>query len=232
MKLESLVWVGPPDLSVTDHFLSLFKSELLLDGDVYAGLDFADSIASLRSEMGKRRGIEDASAVPSVQLFTKDAQARMVKTIERHEMSKRLGLSKATIIDTSQSEYRNRENNLLPAATKSASFYSISRDHIFSQAEIDFAMGWPVFEIGTASQRVGYSKVLPAAMQKLSGAAQRRLSGNGMCLQQVLSWFLYVQAHCLRKDAILKWAPPLLNACYNEAAPAVPARAEQESDDS
>ncbi|CAE7282990.1 unnamed protein product [Symbiodinium sp. CCMP2592] len=209
---KSLVWLGSEQPDVTEEFLSIFGRSPTLDGDAYAGLDSVESIQETRAELARRRGIYgSADEIALSALFTKAAQERFNKAASQYESRVKSGDTGAFIFDASQSENRSRINQLLPAATKTCVFVSLSKEHIFTQNEVDFSMGWPV--LGTASCPQ-YAPVLPRSLSQQSHHMRRRLSGNGMCLQQVFAWFLFVQSHCARKQLLLHWVPPLLDECY------------------
>ena len=187
-------------------FLKIFARRICLDGDIYARADTAENIAQKRAMLASARALEgDISKSALKDFFTKSGQARLEKAMEDY---KKYNSPRACIVDVSQSESRNRMNALLPAATKSSQFVSLSKEHIFTQLEIDFAMGWPVLE------GCKYFGLVPKSFKGLSAAERQRLTGNGMCLQQVFSWILYVQSHCVRRDMVCRWIPPLLPSCY------------------
>ena len=187
-------------------FLKIFARNICLNGDIYAGADTAEAIAEKRASLARVRGLAgDISKAGLKDFFTKSAAARLEKGIDEY---KKTSWPRGCIIDVSQSEYRNRMNALLPAATKSSQFVSLSKEHIFTQAEMDFAMGWPVLD------GCKYLGLVPKSFQKLTAVEQQRLSGNGMCLQQVFAWIVYVQSHCVRCDMVCRWTPPLLPSCY------------------
>ena len=209
---KSLVWLGPAQSDVTEDFLSIFGRSPELDGDAYAGLDSPESIQETRAEFARRRGIYGSPEdIALSALFTKTAQERFNKAASQHEARMKSGDTTAFIFDASQSENRSRVNQLLPAATKTCVFVSLTKQHLFTQNETDFSMGWPV--LGTASS-TQYAHVLPRSLKQQSACMRRRLSGNGMCLPQVCAWFLYVQSHCARKHVLLQWVPTLLDGCY------------------
>ena len=205
------MWLGSDEADVTQEFLSIFGRSPTLDGDAYAGLDSPESIQETRSELARRRGIfGSAGEIPVSSLFTKAAQDRFHKAASFHGTRMQSGDASAFIFDASQSENRSRANQLLPAATKTCVLVSLTKQHVFTQNEIDFSMGWPV--LGQLSSQ--YAHVLPKSLQQQSPYMRRCLSGNGMCLQQVYAWFLYVQSQCARRHMLLQWSPLLLAACY------------------
>ena len=67
-------------------------------------------------------------------------------------------------------------------------------------------MGWPVIQVEGAHD---YSFLLPKRYFELSSSSSKRLSGNGMMMQQVMAWNLFVYSNCLRRDALQAWRPPL-----------------------
>ena len=126
------------------------------------------------------------------------------------------------IMDVSQSESRARVSSFMPAATKSAVLVLMTREHVFTPDEIDFSMGWPCLNVGSASQ---YRSCVPAALGDASRSARKRFAGNGMCLQQVLSWFVFVMSNTIRRSDVVQWAPPLLPEVYEQEVPEDPSGA-------
>ena len=106
-----------------------------------------------------------------------------------------------------------RTGHWMPAITRSTFMVSLSKDHIFTPREIDYAMGWPVLPEGNE-----LGKQLPDIYNTMYEAGQgKRLAGNGMTMQQVTSWLLYLLSHLVRRDAVSRWRPPLVMQA--EAAP-------------
>ena len=211
-----LAWVGPENSGsdITKDFLDVFAEQVLLDGDCFVAVDSAASVVETRAELARKRGMfASPESLPMMSLFTKQTQERMQSAMSAYRKAcPDDEANKALIMDVSQSDFRSRANCLLPSATKSCQLVSMSRQHIFTQNEVDFSMGWPVLD--RPGQK--YAHLVPGSLKVSGSSARRRLCGNGMCMQQVLAWFLYVQAHCVRKQLLMKWSPPLLDACYED----------------
>jgi hypothetical protein len=204
---ESMVWLGPTfDRDIQTDFLDIFERTVMLDGDSFANIDGVDSTSEARARLARNRGFfGPSSSVPFYSLFTKSQQG-CVKHCREKLGPHKTGVNGALIMDVSQSESRPRLSAWIPAVTRSSTMVSLSQEHIFTPHELDFAMGWPVLAVHTAAE---YMHTVPPAMFNLSAGAQKRLAGNGMCLQQVLAWYLYVHAHCLRKSVLVDMEPPL-----------------------
>ena len=222
VKRSSLVWLGPSgQADVTQHFLGLVGSPTFLDGDIYAGMDEPANIKNVRAEYAKKRGcFSKADSVPFMALFSPNCQERInaaINKVEKQEGKKIFGqgvpADKACIVDASQSESRARAGTLLLPATKSAALISVTKEHIFTPNELDFAMGWPTLNVGKMSE---YANLMPEVLKDLSSASRKRLAGNGMCLQQVVAFLSYCFAHTVRRSSALQWTPPLHTKKFQE----------------
>ena len=113
VRRETMVWLGPNALDVTEDFLKIFGRAPSLNGDIYAGLDSEELIAENLLELGKRRGIHELQEDMDLKsLFTPACQERINKAQEQHLASKLdVGSTSAFIFDASQSDYRNRAHS-------------------------------------------------------------------------------------------------------------------------
>ena len=219
VKKSSLAWLGDnesPD--VTQHFMGLLRRSPALNGDIFAGIDDPQAIADLRADFARKRGcFSNFDEVPFMSLFSARTQERIQAAVDKPKPKKKAAhhhnaadqedvASGPIIVDISQSESRPRRGVLLPAVTKSCVLVSMTKHHIFTPSEIEFAMGWPVLDVGGSGK---YADLLPQCLQGLSTNARKKLAGNGMCLQQVLSWLTYVMAHVVHRSELLRWQPPL-----------------------
>jgi hypothetical protein len=73
-------------------------------------------------------------------------------------------------------------------------------DHIFTFNELSFAYGWPT--IATCPRMEKYRNVLNYEFSKGSHCRQTKLLGDGMSLNMVQAWYLYIFSHCVRRDYI------------------------------
>jgi hypothetical protein len=207
LNRESMTWLGPAfDREVQLEFFEIYERTVMLDGDAFANIDDVDATSEARARLARNRGFFGPSGnVPFESLFTKSQQG-CIKHCREKLGPHKTGVNGALIMDVSQSESRTRLSAWIPAVTRSSTMVSLSQEHIFTPHELDFAMGWPVLPVHTAAD---YKHTVPPAMFSLSSGSQKRLAGNGMCLQQVLAWYLYVHAHCLRKSVLADMEPPL-----------------------
>ena len=80
---------------------------------------------------------------------------------------------------------------------------------MFTPLETEFAMGWPVLDIGVSRT---YSKCLPPSMQTFMSTSARERStrsGNAMMLCQVYAWSLYVFSNIVRRRELEALMPSL-----------------------
>lgn len=133
-------------------------------------------------------------------------QANFKTMRELFERSHKVGLGGALIGDLSQSAHRQRLGPWFPSLARSTMNVSISKSHVFTPAEIEFSMGWPVCAVGDAPS---YASCVPPEIIRLSFNERSIRSGNGMNLAQVYAWALFVCTHIVRRSDVEKLMPQL-----------------------
>ena len=148
-------------------------------------------------------------------LFTPCAKEQVAELQNRRELARQRSLSTCYVGDTSQSGAYSRGGIWLPAICRSSCMVSLSRCHVFTPRELEFVMGWPVLPIGNASK---YTTVLPRLYlcnhhgqggTTTTSPSALKLSGNGMMLQQVAAFSLYIWGNIVRREALQLWKPRL-----------------------
>ena len=218
---ETLVWVGPPDLDMREHFLSIFGKHTMLEGDSFiAGPD--DCVRSHLATLRRLPPTEKRTA----SLLSPSQTAALAKANEVHAAGVKTGIGGAMIADlsVSPSRVRNRCGPWIPTLSCSSVLYSVTSDHFFTPDEMDFAMGWPTtsFPANEKARRSIQNHL--DILQTKSHNTRRILTGNSMHCAQLTAWNLYILSHCVRRDAIECYRPPLR---YKRPRDDVPAEEEK-----
>eukprot|EP00973_Karenia_brevis_P020561 2823274-Karenia_brevis.AAC.1 len=98
----------------------------------------------------------------------------------------RTGYAGGFVCDLSQSEERLRNGPWLPTIARSTSLCSLSQDRLFTENEIDFAMGWPAIA-NQWNEKYSNRLDMTSVFGPNSHHQRAQLAGNGMMLQQVFS---------------------------------------------
>ena len=111
----------------------------------------------------------------------------------------------AFIADISQNpDARNRSSTLVPAATRSSVFVSLTKAKVFTPLEVDATLGYPgVVTGGEADMYLD----LVATSTPLSQSDRCSLSGNSLHLACAAAWELYVCSHLVRRELLVGFTP-------------------------
>ena len=121
--------------------------------------------------------------------------------------SDRLGARGSFCCDLSQDPgARPRCGPWLPTLTRSSCLASVSRQELFTNSEIDFAMGFP--SLGYPGN-VFFRSCTSLNVAELDRYAYGRLAGNGMHVACMLSFWAYVLMNSLRRDVLECYRPSL-----------------------
>ena len=99
---------------------------------------------------------------------------------------------------------------------------SNATDHIYTCDEISMAHGWPTLDLTQNHVR----RTLNYSLSDLPLSAQIRMVGDGMTLNVVQAWLLYLFSHTLRRSELEKIAPQL---SYSEVK--APSKIDYDNDD-
>ncbi len=105
----------------------------------------------------------------------------------------------------------NRASNYIMTLERSSQVISLSKDHFFTVAELEFAAGQP----GPPSPKVLCDAALIEPEVLASFAPQMRKSwlGNGMDLSVQCAVWLYVMSNLVPRDVLTKFDPLMLFEC-------------------
>jgi hypothetical protein len=213
LRKESLLWVGATDLKeLAEDFLRYFARVTMLDADTYAGLDTPEAAFELRTHLAKLRGIyQGAEEMDLEALLTPTGRDVYTKLSSEDRACSGASASGGLVADVSQTWLRRRSGAWLPALQRNSQMISLSKKHLFTPNELNFAMGWPMFAMSKSNFSHKLTQTLPSHQASISPHDQRRLQGNGMMLAQVMTFFVYIMAHTVRKDVVMRVMMPITN---------------------
>ena len=145
-------------------------------------------------------------------VFSPCAQEQIKALRAKQQLSANTSFGVCFVGDVSQSAERPRGGHWMPTIARSSTMVSLTANaghgHIFTMNELDFSMGWPVLPLPMCKK---YASAIPEVYKNLSSATANptRLSGNGMMLQQIAAWNLYLWGNLVRRDVLSQWRPPL-----------------------
>jgi hypothetical protein len=221
LRKESLVWVGTTDLKeLAKEFLRYFARVTMLDADTYAGLDTPEAAFELRVQLARLRGIyQGAEEMDLEALLTPTARDVYAKLSSEDRACSGASASGGLVADVSQTFLRRRAGAWLPALLSNSKMMSVSKKHLFTPNELNFAMGWPMFAMSKSNFSHKLTQTLPGRHASIS---PNHLPGTGMMLAQVMTFFVYVMAHTVRKDVVMKVMMPSGNlGMLGRAGPSV-----------
>ena len=202
LRKATMVWLGPTG-DITELFLKIFGASVETNGDIFIAADTPENIQKVRQDMAALRGFrENIARLPFRHLFSPLAQERLQ---ELHTKFLSSGLE-VFVGDVSQFANRVRGGEFIPTLARSTTLISVSKEHLFTPAELDLTMGWPCVPELHACGR--YSDLLPDVPEVSSTSTSRRLNGNGMHLAQVGSWVLFILSYAMRRDIAVALLPP------------------------
>jgi hypothetical protein len=149
-----------------------------------------------------------------VNFLARGASVSLASAVEQYNSGgKKVGLGGALSVDLSQSPQRLRVGPWLQTIARSTVHCSVSKMHLYTPSEVDFAMGWPSI-VDEHNKTFASRLKLGEALAGTSFAVRRSFSGNGMMLPQVMAWTLYVMSHCARRAYFEKLMLPLSSATF------------------
>jgi hypothetical protein len=220
LRKESLVWVGTTDLKeLAKDFLRYFARVTMLDADTYAGLDTPEAAFELRVQLARLRGIyQGVEEMDLEALLSPAARNEYAKLSSEDRACSGASASGGLVADVSQTFLRRRAGAWLPALTSNSKMMSVSKKHLFTPNELNFAMGWPMFAMSKSNFSHKLTQTLPGRHASISP----NFLGTGMMLAQVMTFFVYIMAHTVRKDVVMKVMMPSGNlGMLGRAGPSV-----------
>lgn len=199
---SSLVWLGPLEpLALQEDFLRFFAAERAVGGDIFSGLDSAESRHAMIRYMSSLRGVwlRSGERIDYRKLLPKKAQQFFDAYLEA---ASRRPDGECFIADLSQNPaQRFRGGPTLPTLARSSELYvmSASPPEKLTPGELLFAHGWPMVSTALGDE---YRSCCSCDVSCLTPAQQRRLLGNGMSLPIVSAFMLYVRSHLMRIDVL------------------------------
>lgn len=201
---DTVVWTGPasPDL-LAKEFLGTFGQAPMMEADDFLNLDTEEQHNVLLSEIAANRGLfcppSVLRSIPLDQLLCPSKQRHVANYRAIFGTTHKVGARGSFVVDLSQNpEERPRCGAWFPTLTCNSNLYSMSGKDFFTNAELDFAMGFPSISLPQVQQ---YACVVPEALQihRRDRATYAKLIGNGMHVGSLFAWFGYVFAHCVRR---------------------------------
>ena len=199
---NTMHWIGPEDMDlVTEDFMTFFRVKVLLNADSFVGVDCPIMQKTFRMALAAMRGIYNTTAVDQMQLedfLPPGGRTRLQKHIEAFEkLRASAGHVPAWAADLSQNpDHMFRAGVWMPTLARSSVIASLTKRRLFTPGELSFSQGWP-------RQGISDPKYLEAVgfnFDTLSASAQRSLTGNGMNLNVMAAWLMYVMCHVVRKN--------------------------------
>jgi len=224
INLAEMVWLGPLETSeVKKHFLSIFGATVAVEADIFVGLGSKDSYDSQRKHLLALRGVHGTSdvrgleALPMTETLSAGAVHRLGEATVHYKEGSKTGVAGTFVADISQHQSAEwgrsgRHGAWMPPIARSSLMVSVSSNHVFTPNELNFAMGWPLVDVGSKYRDcVGYS------YDSLSSRQRLHLVGNGQHLAQAASWWLYIMAHTVRRAGLERYQPPPMHmSCEDE----------------
>jgi hypothetical protein len=200
---DTLLWLGPRDQrGIQKHFEHFVRRTVEVDADVFLTPESSMLEEKFRAELARGQGnfAVDGACLPVQACVTPLTYQRLAAYTQKYmEMTPKPA---CFVADLSQNaDHRSRCGSILPAACVSSTFYSVTKDRLFTPSDMLIAHGWP---LNSGSE---FFDLMPFDRSKLSTAQERLLLGNSMHLAQVGAVFLYITSHLLRREVAMSMCP-------------------------
>lgn len=208
---HTLVWIGPPTQErFAAEFKKLFFKSVQLEADDLLYLDSESNRVELRRELAKRRGLfacnEDLATMPLELLLAPSHRHNYegYQTMMQDD-PQRIGARGSFCADLSQEPpERARCGPWFPTFARSSMVVSMSKAEVYTNCELDFAMGFP--SLAFPGNR-GLAKHCIAGIEKMERGTYAQLVGNGMHVACLMAFWSFIFAHCVRREAIESFRP-------------------------
>lgn len=201
LNQNTMVWVGPREpQKIMQHFLHYFRKTVEMSADAFLVASEEEHDRHM-ADLAKLQGnfARDGKKLTPRACMTKVTYQRLLD-YEKVYASRPMHGPADFVADLSQNLTVARCGSILPAATTSSTFYSISRRRFFTTTDLQCSQGWPDPQCDL------YGGLLPFKRSSKSAHA-RLLFGNGMHLAQVGLVFLYISCFSIRREIVLLQMP-------------------------
>jgi hypothetical protein len=199
---------------------------------MFAGIDSEKQIKATREAYLQRRktlapdtvaDIDDVSQATTQRILPQYAQDNVIAAKHLMTEGKKVGVLDGVVLDASQAPAkRHRAGPCMPALQKSSLLCTIEDplgadsidDHIFTCGELSWAHGWPSPSIESCPDR--YKGLCNYDLSSASLNHQAALLGDGMSLNAVEAWLIYIFAHTVRREAVMCMVPSTTTGVYDQ----------------
>lgn len=209
---ETIVWLGPRSSdAVLQDFIQIFGHLVVMEADEFLKVGEEEEHDKIIKDYASRRGLyadlAKLKSLPRESIFS-PGQARHYKEYkDLMRQGRFVGVRGSFVCDLAQDpSERPRAGAWLPSLVKSSLMYSMSKDKFFTNAQLDFSMGFPVHPQMSAC----YRECLGFNVHHLEKHAYQKLIGNGMHCCAIFCWWMYVFNNSVRRTDVERWAPGLL----------------------
>ena len=203
-----------------------FSTACMTEADQFLFLDSKANYHKLLKEMGTERGLfcapEKLEEMGLEQLLCPSGRRHLHAYAEllQSSGSARVGAMSGSFVgDLSQNplERRSRCGAWFPSLTRSSMISSVSKGAFFTNAELDFVMGFPSLpEQFPACAK--YAEGLPPSLQvhSLPRNDYRKLIGNGQHVGAFFAFLIYIFGNIVKKSDVEQLCFPLPAAATTE----------------
>ena len=226
------VWAGPSTAeALLEDFMAVFGCAPVLEASDFV-LDTKENHDEILAGLGRQRGlyspIEALREMPHSSLLAPGVREHWRQYEEIYKTSDRIGaVSGSFVVDFSQNPgERCGAGAWFPALARSSQLYDLATRHFFTNAELDFAMGFPTsFFPGRRSAALAAE--IPEALRchTLPRSAYAKVAGNGMHVASMFCWFAYIFSNTVRRATLQRLILPSFGA------PAVQAGSDEDPSD-
>ncbi|CAE7036856.1 unnamed protein product [Symbiodinium sp. CCMP2592] len=202
LSKASMIWLGPPQEQLLDHFKSFFAAQMEATADVFLFADNADVVKEL-GRLAQKRGFclcenPDTAKIPLNQMY---APGQLLRYSEYDDLRKSIqGEDLTWFADLEQNcgKGASTPGRILPSMLTHGTVHSWQAQRTLTHRELYQAHG---FFMKDASSPI--AKVL----EQMPHSQQQMLLGNGWHLPVMGSWLLYILAHSIRINRAMSVQP-------------------------
>ncbi|CAE7244377.1 unnamed protein product [Symbiodinium sp. CCMP2456] len=193
LSKASMIWLGPPQEQVLDHFKSFFAAQMEATADVFLFADEAD-VAKEIGHLASKRGFSlkenpNTAAIPLSQMYAPGQLLRYSAYENLRQSTQGEDLTWFADLEQNCGAGASTPGRILPSMLTHGTVHAWRASRKMTHRELYQARGYFMKDS---------SSPIADVLGRLSPRVRQLLLGNGWHLAVMGSWLLYILMHCVR----------------------------------